>query len=76
LVKVRANEQAALRQISIGTICVDTFLPNVALFLPFPCNKARQMAASGGASEGRKSADSPKDGARCGNVQHMAAKDG
>ena len=38
---------AVLRQNSIGAVCVDTFLPDVALFLPFRSNKERQTAASG-----------------------------
>jgi hypothetical protein len=47
---------------------------NVALFLPFGCNKEQQTAASSGTKRSSKSWDSASDDARSGNVQHTAAK--
>ena len=49
---------------------------NVALFLPFGCNKQRQTAASGGTKRSSKSSDSASDDVRSGNVKHTAAKGG
>jgi hypothetical protein len=49
---------------------------NVALFLPFGCNKQQQAAASSGTKRSSKSRDSASEDARSGNVQHAAAKSG
>jgi hypothetical protein len=49
---------------------------NVALFLPFGCNKQQQTAASSGTKRSSKSWDSASDDARSGNVQRTAAKGG
>jgi hypothetical protein len=47
--------------------------PGVALFLPFRCTKAQQMAASGGTKRRSKSADYTRDEARSGDAEHVAA---
>ena len=43
-----ATRLTVLRQNSIGAVCVETSRWDVALFLPFRCNKVQQTAARGG----------------------------
>jgi hypothetical protein len=49
---------------------------DVALFLPFVATKSGKRQQGAIQREGRESPDSRRDGARSGNVQHAAAKDG
>jgi hypothetical protein len=57
-------------------ICVEIFLRDVALFLPFGCNKDRQTAASGGTKRRSEIGGFYGDEARSGNVQQTAAQSG
>jgi hypothetical protein len=46
--QITARRATVLRQNSVGAVCVETSRRDVALFLPFRCNKVQQTAARGG----------------------------
>ena len=75
--KFNPHHQNVLRQHSIGVAWREAFpFQEVALLLPFQCNKEKQTAASAGTKRRSKIADSSSDVAHSSNVQHTAAKGG